>query len=174
MRQCFDDLESKMMAKNLRSGMKLKRLIKPNPLWWSRHVRFTRKLFGMELNHWHINKRQNVFALPNHLASNAWMNKVAILCARIYEKVMWPNILALPQTPSQSPFYMSSWMLTGIIAAQSTDMQCSILFSNISNREIKRRFRSVDTVAETSPDVRRKLLVHACIIGLPALKISCA
>ena len=32
---------------------------------------------------------------------------------------------------------MSSWMLTGIIAAQSTDIQYIILFSNISNREIK-------------------------------------
>ena len=56
----------------------------------------------------------------------------------IYEKVMRPNIMALPQTLSQSPFFcMSSWMLTGINAAQSTDMQYIILFSNISNREIK-------------------------------------
>ena len=69
---------------------------------------------------------------------------------------------------------MASWMLTGIIAAQSTDMQYTILLSNITNREIKRRFRSVDTVVETSPDVRRKLLVHACIIWLPAITRSCA
>ena len=39
-------------------------------------------------------------------------------------------------------------MPTCIIAAQSTDMQYIILFSNTSNREIKRRFRSVDTVVE--------------------------
>ena len=34
-------------------------------------------------------------------------------------------------------------------------MQCIIFFSNISNREIKRRFRSVDALVETSADVRR-------------------
>ena len=37
----------------------------------------------------------------------------------------------------------------------------------------KTRSRSVDTVVETSQDVRRKLFVHACIIGLPALTRSC-
>ena len=39
-------------------------------------------------------------------------------------------------------------MLTGIIAAQTTDMQYIILFLNISYRNIKRRFRSIDTVVE--------------------------
>ena len=41
-------------------------------------------------------------------------------------------------------------MPTAFIAAQSTDMQYIILFSNTSNRQNKRRFRSVDTVLKTS------------------------
>ena len=41
-------------------------------------------------------------------------------------------------------------MPIGFIAAQSTDMQYIILFSNTSNRQNKRRFRSVDTVLKTS------------------------
>ena len=39
------------MAKNLISSIKLKRFINPNPLWWSRYIRFPWKLLGMELSH---------------------------------------------------------------------------------------------------------------------------
>ena len=86
------------MAKNLISSIKLKRVINPNPLWWSRHIWFPWKLYAMELSHWHMNTKQNALAPPNDLASIAWMNKIAILYARIYEKAMCPNILASPTT----------------------------------------------------------------------------
>ena len=69
---------------------------------------------------------------------------------------------------------MLSYILTGIFAAQSTDMQYIILFLNISNREIKRRFRSIDIVVGNFAKCQRKLLVHACTIRLPALTRSCA
>ena len=65
-------------------------------------------------------------------------------------------------------------MYTNIIAVQSTYMQCIIFFLNTSIRGSKRCFISIVTVVETSPDVRRKLLVHACINGLPVLTRSCA
>ena len=64
-------MESKM-TKNLISSIKLRRVINPNSLWWSRQIRFWRKLFGMELNHWQMNKKQNALAPPNDLAPIAW------------------------------------------------------------------------------------------------------
>ena len=73
--------------KKLISSIKLKRVINSNPLWWSHHIRFPWKLFGMELNHWHMNKTQKALAPSNDLASIARMNKIAILCARI--KTYW-------------------------------------------------------------------------------------
>ena len=65
-------------------------------------------------------------------------------------------------------------MSTGIIAAQSTDTQYIIFFLNVSNRDNKRRFRSINTVVENFARCQTKLLVHACIIGLLALTRSCA
>ena len=71
------------MIKNMINNIKLKRVINPNPLWWSRPIRFTQKLFGMEISHWNIDQEQHALAPPNDLALNVWMNKIAILCARI-------------------------------------------------------------------------------------------
>ena len=104
-------------------------------------IRFPRKLLGMWISHWHTNKKQNALAPPNDIASIAWMNKIAILCARIYEKVMRPNIFALART-----------------ILHSTDMQYINLFLNICNRDIKRRFRSIDTVGENFARCQTKII----------------
>ena len=56
-------------------------------------------------------------------------------------------------------------MLNGIIAAQSTYMQYIILCSNISNRNIKGRFRSIDTVVENFARFQAKI-ISACIYYL--------
>ena len=75
------------------------------------------------------------------------MNKIAVLCAWIYEKVMRPNTLAFPRTILQKLVLLNVILNSyRYFAAQSTDMQYIILFLNISNRDIKRRFRSIDTV----------------------------
>ena len=66
-------------------------------------------------------------------------------------------------------------MLTGIIATQSTDMQYIILFFNISAIDkTKKALDQLIYLLKTLPDVRWKLLVHACSIRLPALTKSCA
>ena len=60
---------------------------------------------------------------------------MAILSARIYEKVMRPNILALPRAILQKLLLLYV-ILTDIIVAQLTDMQYIILCLDISNRNI--------------------------------------
>ena len=57
-------IESKM-GKKLKSSVKLKSVINPNQLWWSHHIRFPWKIFGMELSHWHMNKKQKALDPPN-------------------------------------------------------------------------------------------------------------
>ena len=47
----------------------------------------------MELIHWNIDREQNALAPPKDL-----VNKIAVLCAQIYEKEMRPNTLAFPRT----------------------------------------------------------------------------
>ena len=69
-------MESKLAKKNLISCIKLKRVINPNPLWWSFNIPVPRKLPGREPNHWHMNKKQTTFAPSNDLASITWMNKL--------------------------------------------------------------------------------------------------
>ena len=89
------------ISKNVISSINLERVINPNPLWWSCHIQFPWKLFGVELSHWYIEQEQSALAPLKDLALNAWMNKIAILCAWIYKKLMRPNILAFPRTTLQ-------------------------------------------------------------------------
>ena len=81
--------------------------------------------------------------------------------------LMRPNTFSFPRTILQKlvllQFILNFYRYS---AAQSTDMQHIILFLNISNREINRRFRSIDIIVGNFARCQRK------IIG--ALAISCA
>ena len=109
---CFDDLIhdhhqwNPKWPKKLISSINLQRVINPNSLWWSHHIRLPRNIFDMELSHCHMNKKQKALAPPNDLASIVWMNEIAI----------------------------------------------------ISNRNVKRRFRSVDTVVENFTRCQTKII----------------
>ena len=90
------------------------------------------------------------------------INKIAFFVQGFTKKKCVQTILASPRTILQNPFfYMSSSLLTGIIVAQPRDVQY-IIFLNISNREIKRRFRSIDPVVENFVRCQMKI-IGACM-----------
>ena len=109
----------------------------------------------------HMNKKQRALAPPNDLTSIAWMNTIAFFCARSFEKVMLPNILALSRTILQILLLLhvilnACWYYCSTVNRYATH----ILFLNISNRNIKRRFRSIDTVVENFARCQAKIISH--------------
>ena len=57
------------MVKNILSNIALKSVINPNPVWWNRHIRFPRELFGMkQLSHLVIDGRRMFWTPPKDLA----------------------------------------------------------------------------------------------------------
>ena len=92
------DMNTNVMQNGMQNkiSITIEMVIHRNPSWWSRHIRFPRISFGMGLSHWHRKKDQNALAPQKDLASDAW-NRIALLFAWIYEKVMRPNMLVLPR-----------------------------------------------------------------------------
>ena len=58
---------------------------------------------------------------------------------------------------------------------QHSQQTCNALFSSwiLAKEKAINAIDQLMQLPKTSPDVRRKLLVHACIIGLPALTRNC-
>ena len=91
---------------------------------------------------------------PNDLASNAWMNKIAIICAMIY---------VLPKTIFQQFFLLHFVIIAYWYYCRTANRYAiHLLILDIRNWEIKRRFRSIDKVAENFVRCQTKM-IGACM-----------
>ena len=101
------------------------------------------------------------------------MNKIAVLCAWIYEKVMHPNTLAFPRTILQK-LVLLHVILNSYMYFCNTDMQYIICSWISSIEKSKDALDQLTKYLEPSPDVKGKLLAHTCTTRLPVLTKSCA
>ena len=110
--------------------------------------------------------------LHQTIASNAW--KYNYLCKDL-RKINASKHTGIAQNHiiKVSSFACCPYCL--LLLLQHRQQICDTLFCSWIS-EIQRSKDALDQLIQelkTSPVVRRKLLVHACIVGLPALKRSC-
>ena len=151
------------MAKNVISSIKLERVINPNPLWW------------MELPYsipmetiWHgaksLTYRLGAECFGSSKGSSVeYEQNCSSLCGDLRKSNASKHIgFSQNHITKVCSFACHPKFLHVFVAAKSTHMQYITLFLNISNREIKRRFRSIDIVVGNFARCQRKL-IGACM-----------